>query len=175
MNCHGWVLTMITYKDLARPVPVPAGSAMYRKICGQAWVAQEKVDGVRVLVQNDRLVSRHGRVIEAEGELRTALKTLPRDWMFDGELKDGVVYMFDVLHRESEYREPIHMMPLVYRWMVLCDALPVSPRIRTVRVSTNVDREFREWTANGAEGVVVKNVNDAYPPIGGAEWYKVKE
>jgi ATP-dependent DNA ligase len=163
------------YSQLARPIAVPHGSRLYKNLCADPkWVAQEKVDGMRVLVRGVELISRHGKEVEPGPKLRAALKALPKGWEFDGELKDGVLHLFDVVKRVSHYSEPVKNMQFVYRWMVLNEVMWPTPYIKTVHMSNNIDQGFIDWTGNGGEGVVVKNLNDGYPPFGGAEWYKVK-
>lgn len=150
---------MIGWQDLARPKLVPMGSPMYRRLMGSPhWVAQEKIDGVRCLVTVCRGkttgISRSGKVLE-----------VPRldvgDMVLDCELLGGELWVFDRVDRPE--------LPLSARLMRIPETL------RTVGAAILGKEEFLRgvFDRNG-EGVVLKCLQDEYPPSGGADWYKVK-
>jgi bifunctional non-homologous end joining protein LigD len=65
-----------------------------------AMVAQQKLDGVRVLVhRGDALVAtnRDGQVTELAAAALAGLEYLPRDTIVDGEVLGGAFWLFDVL------------------------------------------------------------------------------
>jgi bifunctional non-homologous end joining protein LigD len=71
-----------------------------RALADDRMVAQQKLDGVRVLVHRaDTLIAtnRDGQVTELAGAALAGLEYLPQDTIVDGEVLDDAFWLFDVL------------------------------------------------------------------------------
>jgi len=166
----------IRYGDLARPKLVPYGSPLWNRLSEDPeWVAQEKIDGMRVLVTTSpaTVTSRHGHDMRGRvgmyasewlgGESRRGVRLV-----IDAELRKGRLYCFDLLSTTQA--------PLSERLMRLGDALEGANQ--GVFMCPTVREGKREFYADvvygGGEGVVLKSLRDPYPRLCGAVWFKVK-
>lgn len=163
--------------ELARPVDLPHGSPLYRKLCSSMeWMAQEKVDGMRVMVEvtgcAPRGWSRRGKRVTLMADVD--LDAFPLGTVLDGELKADQLWLFDMLsHNGEDCRD----RPLSWRWMRMLQYVSpdMEPHVRVVRsAARSIDLKYESWIAEGAEGIVLKSLRDSYPPEGGAQWFKVK-
>jgi len=172
-----------TWKDLARPKPCPYGSTLYKRVIdSSAWVAQEKVDGWRVLVDLGRngkpvLVTRHGETLAAPKGIVSELATrFPALSTVDCELirpwkKLVALDVLQIAGRDMS-RQPLSERMM--RLGALFGNLDSQSLLASVSSSLKNKEEFYESiTSAGGEGIVLKRLNDPYPRAG-AVWLKVK-
>jgi ATP-dependent DNA ligase len=166
----------MTHEDLARPVACPVGTSLYHRIFGDPhWIAQEKIDGMRVIISmegNDlRIRTRHGRKPKVPDG--TVQKLRPGRYVLDGELKDGRLFLFDMLSVDGK---DLRDKPFSHRWMLLTGGFSpaMEPEIVLVRCSNKATSFYDEIIKEGGEGIVCKHIRDPYPPLEGAQWLKVK-
>jgi len=126
------------------------------------WIAEQKVQGVRALLEFGRLHTPH-TTIPLPGPL-------PEDWkshVLDGVLVQRTFYMFDVLMMDFEdaRQRPLHERRTLLR------SLRLPAWCRPVPCGKNIG-EFLEAVVNdGGEGIVLKSL---LQPYGRAEWIKVE-
>lgn len=168
----------MNYEDLARPVAVPVGSALYDRIMGDPhWVGHEKIDGVRCCVEMDghrvHFTSRHGKSLSSKVAPEAKEFLHHGYYILDAELKDGRLYLFDMLAMDGE---SLLDKTLGQRWMMLSRGIvpAMEPWVQLVRSSIKKFDLYDSVMEEGGEGIVVKNIRDPYPPREGAQWLKVK-
>jgi len=152
------------------------------------YIFEEKYDGMRVLLVNNKLVSRHGtRVDHAFPELQKELKKLSKHSVFDGELvifREGLCD-FDLVQERRSMDNPFTIKYYSNRYparLMLFDCLvwegePIMNYclwerkkllndvsflnggfVQTVPFSSMVDEIVRD----GIEGVIAKDVKQEY-------------
>ena len=127
------------------------------------WVAQEKIDGVRALLEWGNLRGR-----KLNHTLPGALPEAFRTAVLDGELKDGVFHVFDVVALDGA---EVSRKPLSERLELLATLTPLFPDwMRPVATSRNLAGLYASVVASGGEGVVVKKLSAGW----GREWHKAK-
>jgi bifunctional non-homologous end joining protein LigD len=138
----------------------------------KAWVAQQKCDGIRILctVENKRVLptNRDGQESDhVPKAILDGLDALPVGTIVDGELLEGVYWVFDVL-RVGE--RDVTSLGVVERWNLMDDEL--SPgfsgdvQVLPLHTTTKAKRALiTSLQAQRAEGVVFKQ-RDA-PYVGG--------
>lgn len=140
------------------------------------WVAQEKFDGHRRLVQKtaEQLIgiNRKGLVTGLPAEVAEDLKMLDAyvPFVLDGELVGGLFYIFDVLELKGE---SLREKPLFERLAVLDGLATVldegtNSRVTLVVATARTSGQKRSLYAgvrdDGREGVVFKRLTSAYVP-----------
>lgn len=142
---------------------------------------EQKVDGHRVLVHADRADDPHGRIIPIgrDGEpkansipadIMRAFGTLPQgDWWFDGELVDGVLWLFDMPQATLDGESGLFPTdPFRTRRQVLEGfhrSWKPGPAVRLLpSASTPEDKLalYELMRLSHAEGVMVKRFDGAY-------------
>ena len=173
---------MFTWKDLARPKPCPYGSVLYKRVINSSqWVAQEKVDGWRVLVTTSRggtvsITTRHGEGLTCTTSFaRTVALAVPAMSTLDCELLRPwkKLVALDVLQIAGR---DMSRQPLSERMMRLQSLLDgaSSGMLCLVRGSATEKEElYKTIVDSGGEGVVLKRLLDPYPRAG-VVWLKVK-
>lgn len=142
-------------------------------LSSENWGMQQKVDGVRTILECDLSVSglnRRGDPIEVPENVSEALSGVS-GWTFDGEMLKDVYYIFDLLAVPSG---PITHWPLIKRYELLnkltpklkepIHLLPLWIEDKTIRLS--------ELRKSRAEGVIFKRLNAEY--IGGKTAFFLK-
>lgn len=138
------------------------------------WIAQQKVDGQRVLVVvkdgNVQFLNRQGAAKQTN-ITRTMQSEFARfhigDWCFDGEILDGTFWLFD-LPVAGTHVDPTS--PLAWRMSVLdglveqgvwadSDCVQILPRAETTEEKVALRDKVREF---GGEGLMLKNLNGRY-------------
>jgi ATP-dependent DNA ligase len=127
-----------------------------------AYIAQEKIDGVRCLLEWG-----HGRGRARKYKLPGELPEIFNDAVLDGELKDGLYYVFDVVVWQG--RE-VSRLPLSDRLAIL-DTIPLASWMRPVRRSMHVAGFLAQILNEGGEGVVIKPLRGTW----GYGWTKCKK
>lgn len=158
-------------RKLARPEPIHFGGTVWNRLANnEDWVAQYKYDGARCMVEwsdsGARLWSRHGKEFSQQHAFELQDDTCPPGTIVEGELmKLRYFKAFDMLYYAGEsllskrLRERLDKLEMM---MPCAELMNVGPE------------EFWRAKEKGHEGLVLKNLNDVYPPGGGAKWLKVK-
>ena len=126
------------------------------------YIAQEKIDGVRALLEWGKLRGRARKY-----KLPGVLPEIFRDAVLDGELKDGVYFVFDVVVWQG--RE-VSRLPLWQRLEIL-DAIPLASWMRPVRRSMECAGFLAQILNEGGEGIVRKPLRGTW----GYGWEKCKK
>lgn len=164
--------TLFDPTKLARPEPISFAGDVWNLLANNDdWIAQYKYDGTRCMVEwrdgGVRLWSRHGRQLANSPELVNRLTSaLPDGSVVEGELMNNYTFKaFDMLFYANNsllgerLRKRLDMLELHLPYTEVLEIEPES-----------------YWLAKskGHEGLVLKNLQDVYPPGGGAKWLKVK-
>ena len=167
--------------ELARPIPCPPGTPLCKRLMANGrWVAQEKVDGWRCMVDTRgkrvKIWSRHGEPIAPmPGPLWEEIRGLPPGLVLDTELVRPFqeLVVFDILYSGHQ---DLRQQPLAQRGMRTLAAIErCGPRIAPVECAVVEKERFYKIVVNrGGEGIVLKSLADPYPPHKGATWLKVK-
>jgi bifunctional non-homologous end joining protein LigD len=136
------------------------------------WCAQEKVDGIRILVgtpggrltiQNRRGES-HGFPARIKAVLEESLSDFARDSLYDGEyLHAGEIVLFDILQFGSR---PLRHLPYLQRWQILTELIEAWPsRVHPVHSAFTIPDKVAligQIRAEGADGVNFKHLDAPY-------------
>jgi ATP-dependent DNA ligase len=126
------------------------------------WIAEQKVEGVRAVLEFGRLQTRHARL--------AAPGPVPDAWMshaFDGVLVDKTFFIFDVLMLDFE---DTRKRPL-YERRTLIRSLKLPNWCRLVPNGKNIGEFIEAVIHDGGQGIVLKSL---LQPYGQAEWIKVE-
>lgn len=138
-------------------------------LADDGWVAQQKLDGARVLVHVKETVvatNRAGEVTElASAELLSCLAEAAPGSILDGELVGGEYHVFDLLQHGTQ---DLRGTGYLDRWLEL-DALvdQLSGPVRLVAVARTEPEKralFARLEAERAEGIVFKQKDAPYTP-----------
>ena len=127
------------------------------------WLAQEKIDGERALLEWGNL---RGRKLNHNlpGDLPEAFRSA----VLDGELVGGVFHVFDVVCWGGQ---EMSRQPLESRLALLDSIAPQFPAwMKPVESSVDLAGFYAEVVARGGEGVVAKKLSAGW----GKQWVKVK-
>jgi len=136
-------------------------------------VAQQKLDGVRVLVHvrpGEIIASnRGGEVMELASQVVAAVRNAPENTILDGELvrtDDGPQYwVFDLLVHGTEDLRGLGYLERYAELDALAEELPAPVRlVRTARTEQEKRALFAKLTAERAEGIVFKKGDAPYTP-----------
>jgi bifunctional non-homologous end joining protein LigD len=156
--------------------PIDAETAD-RMLDGKDWSMQEKVDGVRFMLESKggklRGYNRRGAEVAVPNDVRDQLKDVEGDFTIDGELVGDVLHCFDLVDAGKGFSE---------RFRELCALLPVKLGSGVRVVSTAVNRDDKRWLYNSVvemkgEGVVFKRKDAMYVvgrPSSGGDYLKFK-
>lgn len=163
--------------------PTQDGWNLARYIVDSFWALEQKVDGRRRMVEvgEGQLVGRNrtGEPADLPRDVAAAferLRDLPERVVFDGELLDGKLWLFDLPAvpgvRTGSYVERRATLASVVDNLVEGDAVEVLP------VAFGEEAKQRlaaEVIRQGGEGFVAKHIESIYEPgKRGRRWVKVK-
>lgn len=165
------------------------------------WSVQLKVDGVRALWIDQRIVTREGVPLDCAGHCAAALHRLEQHlgepYFFDGEYVEeagfnatvsavrkgrgtGAIWLFDALPLRL-WRDNRCDLPLEHRLRRLQAALPHTESVYVgglQHMTLPLDQALRrahELSAMGYEGAVLKRSGSMYSRERSADWVKVKQ
>jgi bifunctional non-homologous end joining protein LigD len=138
-----------------------------RMLADAAMVAQQKLDGVRVLVTvGDDLVAtnRDGQVTQLAGKALDGLAYLPKGTIVDGEVLGDAYWLFDVLELAGD---DVRSRGYLERWQLLDDelepALTGTAQILPVAQGGKAKQKLHDsLRAARAEGIVFKHRDAPY-------------
>jgi bifunctional non-homologous end joining protein LigD len=137
-------------------------------LADDAMLAQQKLDGMRVLVHvnPDGLVAtnREGKVTQLVGGAVGGLSYLPHGTIVDGEVVDGAYWLFDVLQLAGD---DVRGRSYLERWDLLENELEpaLSGDARVLAIATGAVQKralHDKLRAAGAEGIVFKHRDAPY-------------
>jgi ATP-dependent DNA ligase len=167
-------MTTILSPELASPLDL---GLVKRYINDDRWVMEQKLDGHRIMLVSDTdtlFLTRNGTPYTKAIPKALHLHNLPKGFIVDGELIDGVLWMFDVLHINGN----LQRLPLSERRVVL-NAIPEIPGVlrRIPQAVTTAEKEalYAEAQTRGYEGVILKKASSIYEcGRRTPEWLKAK-
>lgn len=160
----------------------------------ERYLVSEKYDGVRAYWDGKQLLARSGNVIQAPAEF---IQPLPKHLALDGELWFGreqfgrsaalihrlpshpsylaewqaVKYMvFDAPHTEGDFKQRLavlHGLNIKHAQVIIAPQWTVSDH-------ATLQRQLKEYTAAGAEGLMLRLVSAPYNAKRSADLLKVK-
>ena len=148
-----------------------------RMLDGKDWSMQEKVDGVRFMLESKggklRGYNRRGAEVAVPNDVNDFLKDVEGDFTLDGELVGDVLHCFDLVDAGKGFSE---------RFRELCALLPVKLGSSVRVVSTADTRDDKRRLYNSVvemkgEGVVFKRKDAMYVvgrPSSGGDYLKFK-
>lgn len=141
-------------------------------ISNPRWVAEQKLDGQRLLLQvNDGEVAaanRNGEITTVNHAIREPFSTLTGTWCFDGEFLDGKFYIFDMpfavhlVSPDDPYDKRREGLEAVFQV-----AWSDEPRLALLAVHrTKAEKQaIFDWCMEqGAEGIMFKDRRGRYVP-----------
>lgn len=142
-------------------------SELDRFLSDDAMIAQQKIDGMRVLVHvGDELLvtNRDGQRTNVDRRVFEGLAYLPRDTIVDGELVGDAYWLFDLLQLGDE---DVRGRGYAERWDLLDGELEpaLTGEVRVVPAAVGTKRKRRlhdRLRAAGAEGLVFKHRDAPY-------------
>lgn len=148
-----------------------------RMLNGKDWSMQEKVDGVRFMLESKggklRGYNRRGAEVAVPNDVNDFLRDVEGDFTIDGELVGDVLHCFDLVDAGKGFSE---------RFRELCALLPVKLGSSVRVVSTADTRDDKRRLYNSVvemkgEGVVFKRKDAMYVvgrPSSGGDYLKFK-
>ena len=148
-----------------------------RMLDGKDWSMQEKVDGVRFMLESKggklRGYNRRGAEVAVPNDVKDHFKDVEGDFTIDGELVGDVLHCFDLVDAGKGFSE---------RFRELCALLPVKLGSSVRVVSTADTRDDKRRLYNSVvemkgEGVVFKRKDARYVvgrPSSGGDYLKFK-
>jgi bifunctional non-homologous end joining protein LigD len=169
----------MNWEMLAKPKPIYPGTPLAKRILeSPLWVAQLKVDGMRVMVDIQRsktiITSKHGKITQPPSKsVLDAINSIPALTLLDCEMdsQSEQLWIFDLLVVASQN---ITHRPLSERLMRLNSVVQENKHIKLVpTVRERKEDYYNAVIEAGGEGIVLKRLSDPYPK-GGVVWLKLK-
>lgn len=148
------------------------------------WVMQEKMDGVRLLIQRKGSsftgYSRTGREVAVPENIQNALTLTPMNdtFLIDGELVGDTYYAFDLLETSLCWRD-MHYTSRRAQLVTLLNG-NANPSVVCVKYFIGKEEKYKEFHSikeKGGEGVVFKKTFAVYKagrPNSGGDYLKYK-
>lgn len=168
--------TSITATDLQRPLDVNEAQ-LERLMTDDNYAMSQKIDGHRIFIQTDPLVTRtrSGEERDLPPDLRELFASFKGRWVFDGEILDKTFHPFDILVTP---KGDIRQWPWETRHMLLLKLKGhFNGSVDIVRnaITTNDKRVlFDKCVANNSEGVVFARRDGVYRKRKTGSLYKFK-
>ncbi|MGB6221553.1 WGR domain-containing protein [Haloferula sp.] len=140
-----------------------------RLITGTTHCLQQKHDGRRLMVrkQGDEIIgiNRRGLIVAIPDTIREAIEYIPFDVLIDGEAVGDTLHAFDLLEvKGNDLRQRRYIDRFSGLIMVIPPNLPALCWIATPLDPDDKRATYEELLAEGAEGVVFKDINAPYTP-----------
>ena len=152
--------------------PLPMDSEIFHHLVDANWIAQEKINGERLVViveeVNSYGYSKTGKVYKVPEHLQDELNRFPVGTRLDGELKGKHYHVFDMMYLG---RRDVMRWALWERLETLGSMIS-GPWLVEVgsAYGKGVEEYYDSVIAEGGEGVVMKDPMGRYSD----GWYKVK-
>jgi bifunctional non-homologous end joining protein LigD len=137
-------------------------------LADDAMIAQQKLDGIRILVQVGATMlatNRAGQATTLAGDVITGLEHLPHGTIVDGEIVGGTYYLFDVL---AIGKEDVSKLGYCDRWERLDGEVEpgLTGSIEVLPYASGKQKRklLESLRASKAEGIVFKNKSAPYTP-----------
>lgn len=143
--------------------PIEA-EALEKLLENDLWWAQEKMDGKRLLLQNDTeliAINRRGLSVGAPESVLESAKTANKKFILDGEAINEHFYVFDILAFEGEslseksYSERLAILET----LTFGEAISIVPTAKTTAVKKALYTKLKD---TNTEGIVLKNSTAPY-------------
>ncbi len=138
-----------------------------RLIRSEKFCLQQKHDGRRMLVlkQGDSItgINRRGLAVALPEPIREAVAAIPCDLLIDGEAVGDTLHAFDLLEFEGT---SLRQHRYLDRFKILMGIVR-NPALRWIATPVDPDDKratYEELRAEGAEGVVFKDIDAPYTP-----------
>jgi bifunctional non-homologous end joining protein LigD len=134
------------------------------------WAVQEKLDGRRMLIRKDQAeiqgINRKGLLIGLPETVFGTVRSIPGNFVLDGECLGDQFHAFDLLEWDGEDLRPL---PFIRRLVKLSTFLnrPGLHHVRFVETATDPEtkeRLFNQLQAQKKEGAVFKRLAAPYTP-----------
>lgn len=144
-----------------------------RYIADDAWWLEQKLDGHRVMVHvidnAPRFLNRHGEEYGhgvPEAVRRAFTSGFSGEWQLDGELVDGVFWVFDAITvgRSMVSLPYAERREIVEHLFKVWDNPPAVRLIPTARTAAEKQALWDAVVANNGEGVMAKRASHLYKP-----------
>lgn len=129
------------------------------------WAMQQKIDGWRMILscgsEGVKTFNRNGEPLECPENIKEYFSVFTVDWTFDGELLDGIYYIFDLLAVPTG---SVTSWPLSRRYEMLnmLSNKFDGPIELVPLITENKQEKFDEIKSNDSEGVVFKLLSAPY-------------
>ena len=147
------------------------------------WVAQPKFDGVRFMLGrkngNVYALNRKGKQISVPNEIAEEAKFLGDDYLLDGELVSGSLYVFDILEAKGVCHRGLTIEERSLRLGEVLDDLADDSPLCGIPLTQGKNKRklYERLRKEGGEGVVFKRLGAKYSvgrPASGGNFLKFK-
>jgi ATP-dependent DNA ligase len=156
--------------ELLQPMLSAVPSRVEAKLKVDGWWAQQKLDGVRLMIHCDEgkiiPVNRNGTVVGLPRSLQEPFSTFTSGYfVFDGEFVDGTFWLFDLplagqaVRTEHPYEHRLSVLEQFHERWDPGDSVKLVPTARTTTEKLALQALLR---GRHAEGMILKNVNGKY-------------
>ena len=134
------------------------------------YCAQEKYDGRRILIRKDRAeihgINRKGLIVGLPETIFGATRSIPGDFILDGECVGDVYYAFDMLQGPGfDLRAKAYQQRLVALLNLLGLAMQKHIRMAETAFASGQKRDLFNWLQRERkEGIVFKRLDAPYTP-----------
>jgi bifunctional non-homologous end joining protein LigD len=153
---------MMLSPELATPLDL---AQVGRYVVDDEWVMEQKLDGHRIMLISSldggtTFLTRNGTEYTKGVPAALHLHGLPPGFIVDGELVNGVLWIFDVIHLNGH----LESLPLEERRKVL-NNVPETAVLRRIPQAVGTaekERLLMQAASHGYEGVILKKLSSPY-------------